>query len=58
MQILTQQLTRRVQQEAAKVPEKDMAGLLREESGNIQGIFALERVYIPRLKQEPPPSAN
>jgi len=44
MQILTQQLTRRVQQEAAKFLKK-IWRLLREESGNIQGI-CLERVYI------------
>ena len=57
MQILTQQLTRRVQQEAAKVPEKDMADYYEKNPETFRE-YALERVYIPRLKQEPPPSAK
>ena len=55
MQILTQQLTRRVQQEAAKVPAQDIADYYQK---NLESFtqYSLERIYIPRFKQEPPPS--
>jgi|HubBroStandDraft_1064217.scaffolds.fasta_scaffold00001_137 hypothetical protein len=55
MQILTQQLTRRVQAEAAKVPEQDIEDYYQKNPENFTQ-YSLERIYIPRLKQEPPPS--
>jgi hypothetical protein len=55
MQILTQQLTRRVQTEAAKVPEQDIEDYYKKNPGGFVQ-YTLERIYIPRLKQEPPPS--
>lgn len=55
MQILTQQLTRRVQQEAAKVPAQDIADYYQKNSEGFRQ-YSLERIYIPRVKQEPPPS--
>jgi hypothetical protein len=57
MQILTQQLTRRVQQEAAKVPETDIADYYGKNPESFKE-YNLERIYIPRLKQEPPPSVK
>jgi len=57
MQILTQQLTRRVQQEAARFLKK-IWRLLREESGNISGNMPWSASTSPRLKQEPPPGAK
>ena len=55
MQILTQQLTRRVQEEAGKVPEQDIADYYEKNPDSfIQ--YILERIYVPRLKQEPPPA--
>jgi len=57
MQILTQQLTHRVQEEAAKVPEQDIADYYKQHSESFTE-YDLERIYIPRVKQEPPPSAK
>ena len=57
MQILTQQLTRRVQSEAAKVPEQDIADYYRKNPDNFME-YTLERIYVPRLRQEPPPNAK
>jgi hypothetical protein len=54
MQILTQQLTHRIQEEAGKVPEQDIADYYQKNPGNFQE-YTLERIYIPRVKQEPPP---
>jgi parvulin-like peptidyl-prolyl isomerase len=55
LQILTQQLTRRVQQEAGKVPEQDIEDYYKKNPDSFMQ-YSLERIYIPRLKQEPPPS--
>jgi hypothetical protein len=55
MQILTQQLTRRVQEEASKVPEQDIEDYYKKNPDSFME-YSLERIYIPRLKQEPPPS--
>lgn len=55
MQILTQQLTRRVHQEAAKVPEQDIADYYQKNPETFME-YGLERIYIPRLKQGPPPA--
>ena len=54
MQILTQQLTHLIQEEAAKVPEPDITDYYRKNPGSFT-LYSLERIYIPRLKQEPPP---
>jgi len=55
MQILTQQLTRRVQAEAGNVPEKEMADYYQKNPESFME-YNLERIYVPRLKQEPPPT--
>jgi hypothetical protein len=55
MQILTQQLTRRVQEEASKVPEQEIEDYYKKNPDSYME-YSLERIYIPRLKQEPPPS--
>ena len=57
MQILTQQLTHRVQEEAAKVPEQDIADYYQKNQENFKE-YNLERIYIPRVKQVPPPPAK
>lgn len=54
MQILTQQLSHRIQEEAAKVPEPDIAEYYQKNPESFT-LYSLERIYIPRLKQEPPP---
>lgn len=54
MQILAQQLTHRIQQEAGDVPQQEIADYYQKNAGSFQE-YTLERVYIPRLKQEPPP---
>ena len=54
MQILTQRLTRSIQQDAAKVPEEEIADYYQKNPGSFQE-YSLERIYIPRVKQEPPP---
>jgi peptidyl-prolyl cis-trans isomerase C len=55
MQILTQQLTRRVQAEAGNVPDQEMADYYQRNPESFME-YSLERIYVPRLKQEPPPS--
>jgi hypothetical protein len=54
MQILAQQLTRRIQQEAGNVPEQEIADYYQKNPGSFQE-YTLERIYIPQMKQEPPP---
>jgi hypothetical protein len=54
MQILAQHLTRRIQQEAGNIPEQDIADYYQKNPSSFQE-YTLERIYIPRLKQEPPP---
>ncbi len=54
MQILAQQLTRRIQQEAGNVPEQEVADYYQKNPGSFQE-YTLERILIPRVKQEPPP---
>jgi len=55
MQILTQQLTHRIQEEAGKVPEHDISDYYEKHPEAFEQ-YSLERIYIPRMKQEPPPS--
>jgi hypothetical protein len=57
MQILTQQLTREVQEEAGKVPEKDIADYYHKHPETFTE-YSLERIFVPRMKQEPPPSTK
>ena len=54
MQILTQQLTRRIQEEAGKVPEQEIADYYQKNPDQFRE-YTLERIYVPRMKQEPPP---
>lgn len=54
MQILTQQLTRRIQDEAAKVPEESIADYYKKNPDNFRQ-YTLLKIYIPRMKQSPPP---
>jgi len=46
-----------VQEEAAKVPEKDIADYYEKNPDSFKE-YALDRIYIPRVKQEPPPPAK
>lgn len=55
MQILTQQLTRRVQEEAGKVPEQEFEDYYKKNPESFTQ-YSLKRIYIPRSKQEPPPA--
>ena len=57
MQILTQQLTHQVQEEAARVPEPAIADFYQKHPENFTQ-YSLERVFIPRAKQEPPPASK
>jgi hypothetical protein len=50
MQILTNELQRDVQEEASKVPEKDIADYYKKNSEAYEQ-FSLDRLFIPRLKQ-------
>lgn len=50
MQILTQELTRRVQDEAAKVPQEDIATYYKENSSSFEQ-YSLDRLFVPRSKQ-------
>jgi hypothetical protein len=54
MEILTQQLTHSIQREAENVPEQEIADYYQKNPGSFQE-YTLERIYIPRVKQEPPP---
>jgi hypothetical protein len=57
MQFLTQELQRSVQEEAAKVPEADIADYYKKNSEAYQQ-FNLDRLFIPRTKQTPEPEAK
>jgi parvulin-like peptidyl-prolyl isomerase len=50
MQILTQELQRSIQEEAAKVPPEDVATYYKENSSNFEQ-FSLDRLFVPRTKQ-------
>lgn len=54
MQILTQQLTKRIQQEAAQIPEQDIADYYQKHLESFT-LYSLERILVPRVKQEAPP---
>jgi parvulin-like peptidyl-prolyl isomerase len=54
MQILTQQLTKRIQQEAAQIPEQDIADYYQKHLDSFT-LYDLERILVPHVKQEPPP---
>jgi hypothetical protein len=57
MQILTQQLTHELQQEAANVPEPAIADYYQKHPETFTQ-YNVERIFIPRAKQEPPPAAK
>lgn len=57
MQILTQQLTHRLHEEAGKVPENEIADYYAKNPNDFKE-YTVERIYIPRVKQEPPPPAK
>ena len=57
MQILTQQLTHSVQEEARKVPEQEIADYYQKNPDSFTE-YGLERIFVPRMKQEPPPAAK
>jgi hypothetical protein len=57
LQILTQQLTHLLHEEAGKVPEKDIADYYEKNPNDFKE-YTIERIYIPRMKQEPPPPAK
>jgi hypothetical protein len=51
MQILTQQLQRSIQDEAAKVPDSDMQEYYKEHKQDFEQ-YSLDRLFVPRTKQE------
>jgi hypothetical protein len=53
MQILTQELQRKIQADAAKVPESEIAGYYKDHADSFQQ-FSLDRLFIPRNKQVQP----
>jgi parvulin-like peptidyl-prolyl cis-trans isomerase-like protein len=55
MQILTQQFTRRIQDDAAKVPEQSISEYYQKNPEPFRE-YTLEKIYIPRMKQSPPPA--
>jgi hypothetical protein len=55
MQILTQELTRRLQEEAGNIPDKDVQDYFEKNPDKFRD-YNLERIFIPRMKQEPPPA--
>jgi hypothetical protein len=55
MQILTQEITHRLQEEAANVPDKEISDYYEKNQDKFRE-YNLERIFIPRLKQEPPPA--
>jgi len=50
LQLLNQELNRRLEDEASKVPEKDMQDYYEKNSKNFEQA-ALQRLYVPRTKQ-------
>src|SRR5215469_12584453 len=50
MQILTQELQRSIQEQAAKVPPEDVATYYKENSANFEQ-YSLDRLFVPRTKQ-------
>ena len=53
MQILTTALQRSIQEEAAKVPPEDIAKYYKEHADTFEQ-FNLDRIFVPRTKQEAP----
>jgi hypothetical protein len=50
MQILTQELQRNIQEQAAKVPQSDIDAYYKEHPENFEQ-YSLERLFVPRTKQ-------
>jgi hypothetical protein len=57
MQILTQQLQRSVQEDAEKVPEREIDDYYKKNPEAYEQ-FSLDRLFIPRYKQETPETNN
>jgi PPIC-type PPIASE domain len=53
MQILTQELQRKIQADAAKVPETEIAAYYKEHADSYEQ-FSLDRLFVPRNKQVQP----
>lgn len=53
MQILKNELTRNIQEEAAKVPQKDIEDYYKKNPEAYEQ-YNLDRLFVPRTKQEPP----
>jgi parvulin-like peptidyl-prolyl isomerase len=53
MQILTQELQRKIQADAAKVPESEIAAYYKEHADSYEQ-FSLDRLFVPRNKQVQP----
>jgi PPIC-type PPIASE domain len=53
MQILTQELQRKIQTDAAKVPESEIASYYKEHADSYEQ-FSLDRLFVPRNKQVQP----
>jgi hypothetical protein len=54
MQVLTRQLAQSLQEETAKVPDKDIQDYYNKNKGEYEEA-TLERLYIPRTQQQEPP---
>jgi len=54
LQLLNQELNRRMQEEASKISDKDLQDYYAKNSNNFEQA-ALQRIYIPRTKQLEPP---
>jgi hypothetical protein len=54
MQILTQQLTRRIQDDAGKIPENEITDYYDKNPETFKQ-YTLQRIFVPKAKQEPPP---
>jgi hypothetical protein len=55
LQILSQALTHHLQVEAAKVPDQEISEYY-EKNPDMFREYTMEHIFIPRLKQEPPPA--
>jgi hypothetical protein len=55
LQILSQQLTHHLQEEAAKVPDQEISEYY-EKNPDMFREYTMEHIFIPRVKQEPPPA--
>jgi PPIC-type PPIASE domain len=54
LQILSQELTHHLQEDAAKVPDQEISEYY-EKNPDMFREYTMEHIFIPRVKQEPPP---